>query len=63
MEWLDIDTAPFDQELELAVIDSDGAQSLVFPCRRTSDGWVDAMAGRWVQVHPTHWRRADVCVH
>jgi hypothetical protein len=34
MGWNLIDTAPFDRDLELAVIDSEGAHSLSFPCRR-----------------------------
>jgi hypothetical protein len=31
MEWNLIDTAPFDRDLELALIDSEGAHSLSFP--------------------------------
>ena len=38
MEWNLIDTAPFDRDLELAVIDSEGAHSLSFPCRRIEGG-------------------------
>ena len=30
MNWLSIETAPFDRDLELAVIDFDGAHPLVF---------------------------------
>ena len=32
--WQSIPSAPFDRDLELAVIDDDGTHALVFPCRR-----------------------------
>jgi hypothetical protein len=56
MNWLDVETAPFDRDLELAVIDFDGAHPLVFPCRRVLGGWVRAATNTPVRVHPTHWR-------
>ena len=34
MEWQRIATAPFDRDLELAVIGYDGVHALAFPCRR-----------------------------
>ncbi len=58
--WEDISNAPFDQDLELAVIDRDGPHALVFPCRRVLGGWLDAETGRRIQVRPTHWRPSDV---
>jgi hypothetical protein len=54
--WQSISTAPFDRELELAVIDSEGEHALVFPCRRTSDGWIEAATKKRIEVRPTHWR-------
>ena len=54
--WEDISGAPFDQDLELAVIDYDGPHALVFPCRRMLGGWTDAETGRQIDVRPTHWR-------
>ena len=51
-----IESAPFDRDLELAVIDYGGAHALVFPCRRVLHGWVRAEANHHVSVHPTHWR-------
>jgi len=30
--------------------------ALVFPCRRTARGWVNASAKGAVLVQPTHWR-------
>jgi hypothetical protein len=54
--WQPITTAPFDRELELAVIESDDIHALVFPCRREPQGWIDAATGKRVIVSPTHWR-------
>jgi hypothetical protein len=56
MDWQGIATAPFDRDLELAVLDADGAHALVFPCRRVLRGWVEAKTAVPVNVHPTHWR-------
>ena len=33
MEWKPIDTAPFERDLEVAVIDSGGTRFVAFPCR------------------------------
>jgi hypothetical protein len=60
MEWKLINTAPFDRDLELAVIDSKGTHSVVFPCRRLADsGWIDVETNTQVyfnSIRPTHWR-------
>ncbi len=56
MEWKPISTAPFDRDLELAVIGYDGPHSLVFPCRRVLNGWVSAETKKLIDVRPTHWR-------
>jgi hypothetical protein len=49
-------SAPFDRDLELAVIDGGGPHSLVFPCRRILCGWLDAETKQQIEVYPTHWR-------
>ena len=54
--WQQIATAPFDADIELAVMDSDGAHALVFPCRRILGGWMNAETKERLEVHPTHWR-------
>jgi hypothetical protein len=54
--WESILTAPYDRDLELAVINNDGEHALVFPCRRTLDGWINAETRLRIQVYPTHWR-------
>jgi hypothetical protein len=58
-DWNQIKTAPFDRDLELAVLGYDGAHALVFPCRRILGGWIDAATKRPVQVGPSHWREWD----
>lgn len=57
MDWQPIDSAPFNEDLEIAFIDNGEAHYLVFPCRRTSAGWVNGKTGKLVVVHPSHWRR------
>ena len=55
-EWQPISTAPFDRDLELAVINYGGVHALVFPCRRILTGWVKSGTQEQVNVRPTHWR-------
>jgi hypothetical protein len=57
MDWMPVSNAPFDIDLELSVIDYSGTHTLVFPCRRILDGWMDAKTSRRLQVEPTHWRK------
>jgi len=54
--WQPVSTAPFDRDLELAVLDRDGPHALVFPCRRVLGGWVKAENREPLAVRPTHWR-------
>jgi hypothetical protein len=54
--WQQISTAPFDRDLELAVIHGGEVHALVFPCRRILRGWMDATTKRRIDVQPTHWR-------
>jgi hypothetical protein len=56
MHWQPIASAPFDLDLELAVIDRAGTHALLFPCRRVDSGWINALTRRRVEVEPTHWR-------
>jgi hypothetical protein len=55
MEWNPISTAPFDRDLELAVMGSE-PHALAFPCRRILGGWVKAETKERIGVYPTHWR-------
>ena len=52
--WRDIETAPFDRELELAVID--GEINLLGTCIRRADNWFDADTLGPIKVTATHWR-------
>lgn len=54
--WQSVLTAPYDCDLELAVIDRKGEHALMFACRRTEGGWINATTKRRVEVQPTHWR-------
>jgi hypothetical protein len=57
VEWQPISTAPFDRDLELAVIDGDGEHALVFPCHHIADGgWIRTATRQRIDVRPTHWR-------
>jgi hypothetical protein len=56
MQWEPIASAPFGRELELAVLDENGAHALAFACRRAADGWINAQTRHQVDVRPTHWR-------
>ncbi|PAY04111.1 hypothetical protein CK489_33080 [Bradyrhizobium sp. UFLA03-84] len=62
MHWHHIENAPFDRELELAVIDSDGVHSLIFPCRRVLGGWIISTSGAALKIRPTHWREWSTSV-
>jgi len=54
--WQPISTAPFDRDLELAVLEGADTHALLARCRRASYGWVNAVTGKPVDVNPTHWR-------
>jgi len=54
--WHEISTAPFNRDLELAVIDARGTHVTTFPCRRVLGGWVKADSKRRIDLRPTHWR-------
>ncbi len=55
-DWLPVDTAPFDRDLRIAVLDRGEAHALAFPCRRAIGGWVDARTRTPLEVDPTHWQ-------
>jgi hypothetical protein len=43
-------------DVRLAVISAGEVHALVFPCQHEDVRWVDAVTGRTVDVHPTHWQ-------
>ncbi len=54
--WIPISSAPFDRDIEVAVINGDGEHALAFPCRRILGGWMNAKTIEQIAIHPTHWR-------
>lgn len=56
VRWQPIDTAPFDRNLELAVITDGEPHALAFACRRILGGWCNANSKERLPLHPTHWR-------
>jgi hypothetical protein len=54
--WKDVATAPFDRDLQLAVIEQGETHALVFACRRILGGWIKSETRERIDVHPTHWR-------
>ena len=63
MQWRPITSAPYDADLEVAVINGTGTHTVVFPCRRGVYGWINAASGASVEVHPSHWRAWDDAVN
>ena len=59
VDWQPIDSAPFGEDLQLSVIEGDEVHFLVFPCRRTTEGWLHGLTNKPVPVRPTHWRLFD----
>jgi hypothetical protein len=48
----EIFAAPFNRDLELAVIDASGEHTILFPCRRVVGGWIKAATERRINFHP-----------
>jgi hypothetical protein len=57
MDWNPITSAPFERDIELAVLDQSGEHLVAFACRRGADGWMTARSNQPVDIHPTHWRQ------
>lgn len=54
-EWHDLASAPFHEEIELAIID-DKVRMSALTYLREANGWLDAETLRPVSVTATHWR-------
>jgi hypothetical protein len=54
-EWRELATAPFDREIELAIIDGQ-IDVLDASYLRHGNGWLEAETLRPVTVRATHWR-------
>jgi hypothetical protein len=55
-DWQPISSAPFNRDLELAVINDDGVRALVYPSRRILGGWIKSESKARINAQPTHWR-------
>lgn len=56
VKWHLVSTAPFNRDLELCAAFGSGSSRLPFPCRQTSNGWINADLGTRIAVKPTRWR-------
>lgn len=54
-EWREIASAPFDREIDIAIIGEDINVS-GGSCLRHGDGWLDAETLKPVEMTATHWR-------
>jgi len=54
--WKDINGAPFDRDVEVAVIEKGEVHAVGFACRRILHGWINAATKKPVDLNPTHWR-------
>ena len=54
--WQPISTAPFNLDLELAVMEGGEIVALVVPSRRVIYGWAEARTGNPIAVRQSHWR-------
>jgi hypothetical protein len=54
--WQPISSAPFNRDLEVAVLEGGDTHALLIRCRRAPQGWINAANGKLVDVNPTHWR-------
>ena len=55
--WHPISTVPFNQDVELRVVDNGESITLPFPCRRTNtDTWINVDLGSTVAIEPVDWR-------
>jgi hypothetical protein len=52
MEWQPINTAPFECDLELAVLERNDVCALVFPSQRAVDGWINAETKQRIRCSP-----------
>jgi hypothetical protein len=55
--WRPASTAPYNQDLELRIVEDGKAITLPFPCRHTNEGeWINVDLGTTMQIQPVSWR-------
>jgi hypothetical protein len=55
-QWLPIQIAPEECDLELGCLHKTGIEPWSFPCRRKAGVWFNVWAGEAVLISPSHWR-------
>jgi hypothetical protein len=55
-QWLPIQIAPDDCDLELGRAYKTGILPLTFPCRRKAGVWFNVWANEAALISPSHWR-------
>jgi len=54
--WHPVATAPFGRDLEIRIRDADGVRVAPFPCRQTTQGWVNADLDVRARLMAVEWR-------
>ncbi len=55
--WHPVSTAPYNQDLELRVIEDGMMATLPFPCRHTNaEEWINVDLGVTLRIKPVEWR-------
>jgi hypothetical protein len=55
--WRRISTAPYNQALEIRIVDEGELVALTFPCLRTNEeAWINVDLGTQIEVQPVEWR-------
>jgi len=54
--WQTIVTAPFDRDIEVAVLNERGYEVFALFVRRTQAGWLANRIDDFLAIAPTHWR-------
>jgi hypothetical protein len=55
--WRPTSTAPYNQDLELQIVEDGKTIALPFPCRHTNEGeWINVDLGTGMRIQPARWR-------
>ena len=55
--WRTAATAPYNQELELRVVEAGAVQGLPYPCLQNNEGqWINVDLGTELSIQPLQWR-------
>jgi len=54
--WNPIAEAPDETDLQIGIANTGAVHALLFACRKTRSGWINAETGTVLDVRPSHWR-------